>query len=325
MLPKEYFLEAYYKGEFHLRCKEYLKAKHWYQIAAEHPELKEAATENLIYIELAYNNTLQTRIILNANESLNSFRLKYLYAVLEEKEYNFETSKKYLQECIKNPDTQYKALSKIAELYTQTGDNDIARKIYESLILSSPLKTEATLELVRLEILEGNYQTAYKLLETISRNNRNFQKGYLNLKDFLQYQLGILQKSSKNYYFRNLISNSDALIIEHISQHVEGRENKNVARFFSDIDLENLLKESRSKIKNMNPIYRKTNSAYCFKVDRPIGYIDGEVTSDIQVITRWGTNDIITMYPIKLSDEYDKEEFSEDKTLARKRKLGGKK
>lgn len=58
---------------------------------------------------------------------------------------------------------------------------------------------------------------------------------------------------------------------------------------------------------------------YRFKLDSPTWYKGNIITSDLCVVTMIGTKDIITMYPVSLSDEFDKERFSTSEQLKLKR------
>lgn len=62
---------------------------------------------------------------------------------------------------------------------------------------------------------------------------------------------------------------------------------------------------------------------YRFRLDAPIGFKGDEETSDLCVVTMIRAKDILTMYPVLLSDEFDNEGMSESKELSLKRKQGG--
>lgn len=73
----------------------------------------------------------------------------------------------------------------------------------------------------------------------------------------------------------------------------------------------------------MNANHFEVSDMYRFRLDTPIGYKGDLITSDICVVTMIGTKDIITMYPVSLSDEFDKEGMSTSKELKLKRLQGG--
>ncbi len=57
------------------------------------------------------------------------------------------------------------------------------------------------------------------------------------------------------------------------------------------------------------------------KMDRPIGYHNNELTNAICVETILGTDVITSMYPILVSDEFDKEGNNTNEDLRRKREM----
>lgn len=73
----------------------------------------------------------------------------------------------------------------------------------------------------------------------------------------------------------------------------------------------------------MNSNHFEVSDMYRFKLDTPIGFKGDEITSDSCVVTMIGTKDILTMYPVLLSDEFDKEGFSTSNELMLKRNYGG--
>lgn len=73
----------------------------------------------------------------------------------------------------------------------------------------------------------------------------------------------------------------------------------------------------------MNSNHFEVSDMYRFRLDTPIGFKGDDITSDLCVVTMIGTKDILTMYPVLLSDEFDKEGMSESKELLLKRKQGG--
>jgi len=75
----------------------------------------------------------------------------------------------------------------------------------------------------------------------------------------------------------------------------------------------------REKIQEFNPSYFECSEMYRFRLDKKIGYIGHEVTKDICVVTNLGTKNIITMYPIQLSNEFDNEGFTINEELTKKR------
>lgn len=80
--------------------------------------------------------------------------------------------------------------------------------------------------------------------------------------------------------------------------------------------------DARETIEDMNGNHFEFSDMYRFKLDTPIGYKGDLITSDLCVATIIGTKDIITMYPVSLSDEFDKEGLATSKELKLKRLQG---
>lgn len=60
---------------------------------------------------------------------------------------------------------------------------------------------------------------------------------------------------------------------------------------------------------------------YRFNTGKVIGTFDGKSTQDINVSTIAGTDKIITMFPIRLSDEFNKEGLLENEELKSRRRV----
>lgn len=113
--------------------------------------------------------------------------------------------------------------------------------------------------------------------------------------------------------------------MSHIKKHKNQSEKATNGCFFKYTDIRELLLDAREKIENMNGNHFEVLDMYRFKLDTPIGYKGELITSDLCVVTIIGTKDIITMYPVTLSDEFDKEGLSTSEKLKLKRLHGGKK
>lgn len=75
----------------------------------------------------------------------------------------------------------------------------------------------------------------------------------------------------------------------------------------------------------MNANHFEISDNYRFRLNSPIGFKGDYITHDLCVVTLLGTKDVITMYPVLLSDEFDKEGVSKSKVLKLKRLQGGNK
>lgn len=323
--------EAYFKGIEFWNNNDYINARYYFEIAYKYNgEFRDLSLSKLIQIDLREGKYAMARNLLRNNES-KAIEFKQVYGLLENIENNFEKSKTYYGECMVNPDMQSKSLLAIAKLYIQTGDNDVARKMLETLQLNGKFYTQSTIGLVCLNILEENYRDAYQYLKSINlqKLSPKLSKHYRILKMYLLRNLGKLKPSDndfdpvENYMLYRLFDSSEDLLLKHISKHMNQKEKFTNGCFFKYVDLKKLLIDAREKIENMNSNHFEVSDMYRFRLDTPIGFKGDEITNDLCVVTMIGTKDILTMYPVLLSDEFDKEDMSSSKQLLLKRKQGG--
>ncbi len=119
---------------------------------------------------------------------------------------------------------------------------------------------------------------------------------------------------------RNMLSYVDAMIVNyskgnsvwHINRHLNQEYRETSGCFFKFTDIRKLLEEVQEIIKNIRPQYSNLLNVYRMRLDTPVGFNGGVVTSDIGVTTLLGTKDIITMYPVRLSREFNTENNQED-------------
>ena len=325
------YKQAFFNGQKCWQNNDYINARYWFEIASKHEMYREDSLSKLIQIEIREGKYAKAREILNSHKDLNSVTLKQIWGLLENIENNFEASRRYYSECMINPDMQHKSLLAISKLYIQTGDNTVARKMLETLQLNNKFNTQSTFGLVGLSILEQDYERAFSLLKTIDerRLTPKLLQHYRILNTYLLSKLGRLKNVPNNfdpvrdYMIYRLFDNSEETLLRHISKHMNQKERNNNGCFFKYIDLKKLLYDARDKIENMNSNHFEVSDMYRFRLDTPIGYKGDEITSDLCVVTMVGTKDIVTMYPVQLSSEFDKEGFSNDKIIALKRTQGG--
>ncbi len=322
--PKEAFLNGY-------TCfskKDYKNARFWYNISAQTPKYCNRSLARLTLISLKEENYAQARDILENSDTKDPL-LKRAYGLLERVELNFEQSQKYFSECMAYPKYQYSSFFDLAKLHVQMGDYDIAEKMFQTLQLNAKFYFQATLDLIYLYSLQTKFYEAKQSLMTINVSplDKRQLEIYLILETYLKYFLGELrtsdsQKFDANYVIKYLYHHNDNILLNHINRH---KFSSKVGMFFyPDLDLPKLLREVRSKIENMNGNHFEICDIYKFSLDYPIGFKEDVAIHDLCVATLLGTKDIITMYPIILSRDYNKEGLLTSEELKLKRILGGK-
>lgn len=327
------FQNYYYNGIKALDNNDYATARYWLEITVNEPKYRNNSLLRLCMINLREGKYAPTREILENQVDSSDIRFKRLYGLLENIENNFETSKKYFSECLLDPSLQRRSLLSISKLYIQTGDNEVARKMLETLNIYKEFKTQTIIDLICLNILEKNYDSAYKLLTTIDKNilTPKLLNHYHQLNIYLLYLMGKLKDSNyganlvENYTVSRLLDDSEEHLLKHIQRHKNQNKRDSTGCFFRDTNLKELLADAKDIIKELNPNHFEVSDFYRFRLDKPIGYKGKEITRDLCVATIIGSKEIISMYPVLLSSSFDKEGMSTSKQLKLKREQGGNK
>lgn len=228
------------------------------------------------------------------------------------------------------PTMQQKSLLSLAKLYIQASEYDIARKMFETMQFNKEFYIQSTISLVCLNILEQNYCDALKLLRTINKQDltKKLMQHYYILENYILYFLGKLKKDDirlntyHSYMIGRLFDYSDELLLKHIQRHTNQEIRQTKGCFFEDIDLKRLLMDAKNKIETMNPNHFRLSDMYLFRMNRPIGFKEDEITNDLCVVTVTGTKEILTMYPVSLSNEFGQEQMLDSKQLTLTRKQG---
>ena len=323
--------EAFFKGLEYYNNNDYINARYWFNISYQHDGFRVQSLTKLIQIELREDKYAKAREMLNNNPNQEKPIFKLLYGLLENIENNFEQSKKYYRECMTSPELQYKALMALAKLNVQTGDYSIAERMYQTLQLNPKFYIQATKGLICLKILEKDFYQAEQYIMKIDRSSLTpkLTQHYDILNNYIKYYLGKLKlldnnyDKEKDYMIYRLYDHSEELLLFHIAKHQNQEEKNTNGCFFKYLDLKKLLLDARVIIENMNANHFEVSDMYRFRLDTPIGYKNETITNDLCVVTMLGTKDIITMYPVSLSNEFDKEGFSKNEQIKLKRLKGG--
>ncbi len=330
MISYEKAHNAYLLGNKYLNKYEYFKAKQCYIIASERPEFKEDSILKLILVDFKMGEYYEARKKLKTNLNINPQKTFQYFGQVENIENNFNESLKYYSKCLSIPEAQSKALLSIAKIYIQLGDYDVARKMLETMQLDPPYFVQATFGLINLNILTGDFKQAHELINKINPVNLTSKllDHYKSSLSYIRYQLGMLTENDKktirnSYLTQRLCSSNDKILIQHIARHNDQSRRYAYGCFFEDTSVKTLLDIAREKIKSINANHFELSDMYRFKLPYPIGYKGDEIVNDLCVVTLTGTKDIATMYPVRLSPEFDKEGYSTSEELKLKRLRGG--
>ncbi len=296
------------------------------------PRYRKYALLYLFQIEIKDGNIKRAREIVNKLKSMgipNGLNI----ATLEQIEYNFDKSKKFLNECLFKPSISKVASLYLAKIYIQLGDYDTGRELLKRLQENYDFYVQATFSLISLSILQEDFEESERLLRNLdtSRMTPKVLSHYRKTENIIKYLKGQIDKipnskrEESNYILNLFQDESDETLLAHIKRHEIKRRNAPPILFQENLDYEKLLSDISEQISSMNGNHFEVSDMYRFKLDYPVGITPTGTTKDICVATVIGTKKIITAYPILLSSEFDREGLSTSKTLQMKRQNNVKK
>lgn len=311
-----------------LSQRDYITARKLFELASKDKNFKEKSLYNLIFLDIRENKFESARNSLKKVGDLNERDFYALCSHLDSREYNFERSKTFIEKALFCEEFNYSTLLDLAWNYIKLGNYVIAEEILESLRFTPAFYNKATLYLISLKIVEGDYEKALYLLNKINTDSLKGGENiyYKKSKALILFKLDKLREGiigPAGYMIKRLTEEDDDSLIEHLKEHLHPEVQRDVFYFFRYTDIKSLVDISKDKIKVLNPNKFEVHDSYLFKMDEPVGINNGELTNDICVKVFTGTDKIITMYPVKLSSEFDIEGMSKSEELSRKLKLGG--
>lgn len=323
--------KEYHQGYDYFCKKNHVKARPLLTMALNDERYRDLALNHLFTADIKDGNYAEARDLLNKYSHQNNLSNYMLFGMIEEIENNFIRSKEYYNMCMQDPEMQVLSLLKLSKIYVQLGDYDMAHKLLETVSCHEKYLVRAIFDLAVLYVIEGNYEHAYTVLQShnLSKLNSRSLHNWRLMHDLISIYLGKLDpndyKSADfgiSYTMRQAINPQDERLLSHTRKHFRRSSSLNNGRFKPGIDLKNILEQVREKMKVTNPNHFQITDMYRFKLDEPVGYFGDMKTYDICAMTVVGTQNIITMYPVLLSNEFDKEKMSESEDLRLKRALG---
>ena len=251
-----------------------------------------------------------TRILRQINQSEpNDNIVKFeLAKLLAKDKYTTKEAEKSFKELINigsSKDRSY-AMLELGRLYASNGNEELARKIFLE-ILTLENNEYAIKQLIYLDIKNNNLEEILDLLMKLSIQD----KEYYEIKTYVLYKLGKTEQiEAKNYYTQQLMNYDEYAALEHIKKHLDENENKRLHTVFdSSIDLQQLFEQAKEKIKVINPTAFTIVEKYIICFEETIGISEGEKVKTIEVVTIPHTKNIITMYPIKVTNLEKEKQF----------------
>ena len=151
----------------------------------------------------------------------------------------------------------------------------------------------ARIELFKAYYMIDNYEKAYELWDfTQTRLNHQTERHIYNLDFILKMKLG-LEHDEVNEKNMHIINYKKSFGLEHIEKHIKDFSNNiNISDVF-DLAMKEI------SVSRKFPLF-STNDVYLYNFPN-IG-VHGEYI--LKVVTNKGTNEIITMYPTEIENEY---------------------
>lgn len=315
---------AYQEGMKYLRVKNYSMAKKWFKTFLKEVKSQSASLSKLIKIDLKEGDFKHARELMDQYYYFDSY---YAFGLLEKVEYNFNASKDYYNSCI-DPKEILKAEIANPQIEIELGNYDTALlQLNDVLKLEKNKKIKFGIlsQIILIYAYIKEYDKASNILKEVNKKYQKIgvreQKKLAFLLEYLQgKQLKTIAPYQNDYIIRRMFDTNEELLLNHIKKHAYPSE-KYQGYFLEGINFEELINEIQSKLSKKNPYHIDIIDVYNLRLEQPIGYFANELTSDISVSTFLGTKDIVTMYPIRLSNEYDKENLFTSEKLARKRQV----
>lgn len=305
-------------------------ARLWYATALEDKNSRNIALRKLIELERKMGDYKTAREYASMLSEYKDTECNYYFGKLEQTECNLINALEYYSKALATSINPLIVLCLIANVYVQLGEFTIARHMFETMAYSSSnyYKDLGFLELINLDILEGDYNHGLKLCEQVDYiNNKQYKDSLKTIYILLMHHLGRIDELNKKifgsvYTYNRLIAQSEETLNCHVKKHIKA-SNLNEVSFYS-MDIINKIINTMDIIESrVNPIYKKGGLIYKYSTDYKIGEYRKTPLDTIAIVTTQD-NIIMTMYPILISSEFDREGILYSEELKTKRLLGGK-
>ena len=240
-----------------------------------------------------------------------------MQASLEMQEYNFKKAENLLDKSENMDRIRQKALNDITLkrglIYFTKGEFDIAEGYFAELLCYPTDYFFGFKYLLFIEIIKGHYHNAKKILDKIAPiwNNERFVN---KLYGIINLNLGLdVPDSFSNTYLDNRLSSSDIkTLVENLRlRFLNGINNPvYIKKFTKDTDFYDLVAYAIEKMKEVPKSYSEIYSRYIIQSDEIKGFVKNSPTTDICVKTFGPADKIITIEPIQLSKNFNREGYS---------------
>lgn len=272
----------------------------------------------LISLDLKEGNFAHARMLINSHQEEygNENRFNVFKSYVEHDEYNFGRERNIILQNLCENNYEF-TNEKLADISVQFGRTDEAFRAYCELLENPKWFTKGIFKMTQLEILGGDYKAAYNFLSLLDFNELNFHQQCI-YKDFLKYinfLKGKLKRKhinhlANNYKYSRLLEKGEDSLIKHVEKHKTRRPDHNDGCLLRDINIPDLVAEAKEIIGVINPVYNLSSDKYYINMGRTIGTLLEAEMNGLCVVTFPGSNIIITMYPVILSEDFNKEGYN---------------
>lgn len=305
------YYQAYRNGCYYYKLRDYIYAKYWLSISLSDSNLFLKSIKKIIVINIKQNNYQEARDYIERYK--NMYDLNELRALLECIEYNYDESLAHYKEFLNKTNRFFdKTLLNMAIVYMNKRDHELSCLLSNGIEESSTSYIDSQFSLIYNYIYQHDYETAFSLLNKIklsSLMNREQFINYKSLEVYLLYYLNRYVSDKNSFFYQRLTSKDNELLIQAIDNQIQN------GVMLDSIDKEELIETAKTSINELNANNLHRMDVYCFKTDKPVGYVNRTITNDIKVITILDTKKIVSISPIILSDEYNKEGYINRKKM----------
>lgn len=320
------FNELYAMGCSYLDMGNYKVAKDIFKIFLENPDFRQSACNRLITIAISENNYQEVRKLVQEVEEARPEFYASSKAKLELREYNYQSSLALYEKLMQYPQRQNEALFGIANIQRALGEKQSARNLYALLQEDSEFSFQVLMELSGMDLEEENYKAVKQRLGKFStRTLPSSQKVRVNnIKQLVDtkcknenFQTNPFNANTQ-YALSRFFALDDGSLYRHLEKHMEGFNSKEY--FLKYINMPALVDVVKEKMKIFNPYFTGVSNRYYIAMDSTIGFKVDTYTNHLCACTYAGSENILTMYPILLSKEFNKEGYLENKKVLEKRR-----
>ncbi len=246
-------------------------------------------------------------------------KTKYLRNLffLEKNEMNFDRATKILEQIMQcsEESKQAYAIQQLIHIKKTVGDLKTAETLSKILLEYKNFAYQAYLELFGINLTKKDFDELRNLLEKAKKLNLSCkeQEKIMTIKN-------IIENSAEFYKDNRYFETTDKSLYQHLKKHIEGNTKDGKPCFLKYINLPYLIEQIKEKMQNINPLILDIDYHYIIPMDSVIGKRENQFTKVVRTCHTAGNSNIVTMYPVFVSSEFNQEGYLTNKTILEKRK-----